>query len=152
MPSHTEVSNVPNRALSQFGLAVLISAAAISLFAVTIAVPPWQEVQCQRRQTLYWSERTAIRSRSFAGFDSLRSPEKWASVKNPPNPNSDSHFESTEFQIFWPALVGEWLVVGVISVAAFCTLSRRWIPSTTHFSHQSIADPGDGIKKPAADL
>lgn len=152
MPSHTEVSNVPNRALSQFGLAVLVSVGAIALFAGTVAVPPWQEVQCQRRQTLYWSERTAIRSRSFAGFDSLLTPEKWSSVKTPPNSNSGELFESTEFQIFWPALVGEWLVIGAVAVTVFSSLSRRWIPPTTQLSHQSIADPVDGTNEPAAEL
>lgn len=116
------------RGFGQFGLVVAIVLATLPFLLLTIAIPPWREVDCQRRQTLYWSERKVIRKARFAGFDSLFSASKWTSTKNPPQPNSDTLFESHEFEIHRPLLVGEWLLLTGLAATAWYRLSRRVFP------------------------
>ena len=113
------------RALGHFGLAVLVALMALPLLAVTALVPPWIEVHCQRRQILYWSERTKLHATSFAGFDFLFSGQKWSSTKVPPNPPSDTYFDSKEFSVHRGLLATEWGAIVVAAAIAYYKLARR---------------------------
>ena len=115
----------PSRVLGQFGLAVLIVLISLPVFALSILVPPWLEVHCQRRQVLYWSERVKTYERSFTGFDFILASQKWSSIKTPPNPPSDTFFDSREFDVFWPLLIAEWVAIIGAGGACYYQLSRR---------------------------
>ena len=115
----------PGLVLGHFGLAVLIFLISLPVLALTILVPPWLEVHCQRRQVLYWSERKKTYETSFAGFDFILASQKWSSVKTPPNPNSETLFDSREFDVFWPLLITEWVAIIGTAGACYYKLSRR---------------------------
>jgi len=121
----------------------------LPVFVLTIFVPPWLEVHCQRRQILYWSERVKVHDRSFAGFDYLLASQKWSHTTTPPNPSSDTYFESREFTLWWPLLIAEWMMVLVAAGACYFRLSRRvfQLPGKAkpQFAEQSHApEPGAG--------
>ena len=123
-------SDTVGRGLGHLGLAVTVVLALLPFVLLTIAFPPWREVECQRRQTLYWSERVAIRKTSFAGFDWLFSGPKWTTTKNPPHPSSEMLFESHEFEIDRPVLAVEWLLLVGAAGTAWYRLAQRVFPAT----------------------
>jgi len=114
----------------RFGMAMIIFLISLPVFVLTILVPPWLEVHCQRRQILYWSERVQTYETSFAGFDFILASQKWVSVKTPPNPASDTLFDSREFAVFWPLLIAEWVAIIVSCVVSYVGLSRRVFRTT----------------------
>ena len=139
--------------LGVFGLTVIQGALIVACLALTILVPPWSEIHCQRRQTLYWSERIEVRNSSFAGFDFLFSGEKWTMIKTPPNPSSEMKFESKEYGLCWPLLVCEWAVVLTVGGVSYYRLTRRIfhpdmrtappVSSTTSSTATETPRPGD---------
>jgi hypothetical protein len=126
----TTRSDTVGRGFGHLGLAVTLMLTSLPCLLLTIALPPWREVECQRRQTLYWSERVAVRKASFAGFDWLLSGSKWTTTRNPPNPSSDSLFESHEFEIHRPVLAVEWLLLVTLAGTVWYKISRRVFPPT----------------------
>jgi hypothetical protein len=122
-------SDTVGRGFGHLGLAVTVVLALLPFLLLTIAFPPWREVECQRRQTLYWSERIAIRKTSFAGFDWLFSGPKWTTTKNPPNPSSEMLFESHEFEVHRPVLAVEWLLLVGVAGTAWYRVAQRVFPS-----------------------
>jgi len=123
---HTNGSAI---SLGRFGLGVLISMATLLPLGLTIAFPPWDRLECQRRQILYWSEISKVEARSFAGFDFLFSRDKWRRVQNPPAPSSDTYFQSKEYAINWLVLAIEWLAVFAFAILSYIKISRRIFPS-----------------------
>lgn len=111
--------------LGRFGLVMLLSLALLVPLGLTAFFPPWSKVECKRRQILYWSERTEVYSKSFAGFDFLLSSEKWHREQSVPNPSSDTYFESIEYEISYPILLIEWLILLAIALFAYIRLAKR---------------------------
>jgi len=138
MKHDTSPLSQPGRLFAQFGLAVIIGLVSLPVIILTVLFPPWLEIHCQRRQILYWSERVKIHEKSYAGFDYFSSREKWATTKTPPNPSSDTLFESTEFDVCWPLLACEWVAVVAVAGAFYITLSRRF------FSNAGEHEPDPG--------
>jgi len=130
MTHSTTRSDAVGRGFGHLGLAVTLMLAALPCLLLTIAFPPWREVESQRRQILYWSERVAVRKASFAGFDWLLSKAKWTTTKRPPNPSSDTLFESHEFEIHKPVLAVEWMLLSTLVGIAWYQISRRIFPPT----------------------
>jgi hypothetical protein len=124
-PRHSDAAG---RGFGHLGLAVTVILATLPFLVLTIAFPPWREVECQRRQILYWSERVAIRKSAFAGFDWVFSAAKWTTTKNPPNPSSESLFESHEFEIHRTVLAIEWLLLVGLAGTGWYRLGRRAFP------------------------
>jgi hypothetical protein len=116
------------KSLGRFGLAVLVSLASLLPLGLTVAFPPWDRVECQRRQILYWSEISKVESRSFAGWDTALAKEKWSRIQNPPSPSSDTYFTSKEYAINWLVLAIEWLVILSLAVIGYIKLSQRVFP------------------------
>lgn len=123
-PTTTSPNPVPGL-LGRFGLATMLGFATLIPLVLTLLVPPWSKVDCQRRQTLYWSERREIHSIHFAGFDFLFAKEKWSREQTPPHPSSDTFFRSIEYQISYPVLLVEWTIVIAIGIFAYVRLARR---------------------------
>lgn len=130
MSPSTNRSDAVSRGFGHLGLALTVVLATLPCLLLTIAWPPWREVECQRRQTLYWSERVAVRKASFAGFDWILSASKWTSTKNPPHPSSEMLFESREFEIHKPVLAVEWLLLVTIAGTVWYQLAQRVFPPT----------------------
>jgi hypothetical protein len=64
---------------------------------------------------------------SFAGYDSLFATRKWHS-DGPSTPRSSEQvYVSTEYRIFWPVLIGEWVLILLAAGSLFFVLSRRLI-------------------------
>ena len=151
MDSHTTPSNSsPNPSaglLGRFGLATVLGLAMLFPIGLTVLYPPWTKIFCQRRQILYWSEQTEIHSSSFAGFDFLFSKEKWHREQTPPNPSSDTHFESIEYQITYPVLFIEWLILFGIGIFAYIRLSKRiFVPLLSNPSSTKRPEPSSPPK------
>ncbi len=121
----TIAKNAAAGVLGRFGLVTLLSLALLVPLGLTAFFPPWSKVECKRRQILYWSERTEVYSKSFAGFDFLLSREKWRREQSVPNPSSDTYFDSIEYEISYPILLIEWLVLLGIAIFAYIRLARR---------------------------
>jgi hypothetical protein len=109
---------------SQIGLFAVVACGTLAVLALTVCVPPWVKVDSQRRQILYWSERVKVYGRSFAGYDSLFADAKWRRT-GPTNPPSETYFDATEYEVLWPLLVGEWVVVLLVGAGLFSMWSRR---------------------------
>lgn len=121
----------PNTAasfLGRFGLATVICLALCLPLGLTLLYPPWSKVDCQRRQTLYWSERREIYSTHFAGFDFVFAKEKWSREQTPPHPSSDTFFKSIEYQISYPVLFIEWVFIAGIGIFTYVRLAQRILP------------------------
>jgi hypothetical protein len=131
---------------SQIGLLAVVAFGTLSILALTVILPPWVKVDCQRRQILYWSEQVKVHKRTFAGYDLLFADPKWQRI-GPANPASDTYFDVTEYQVFWPLLVGEWIVVlmggGVLFFVVSRRLRRSFEPSGTTDVEQNVA-PNSG--------
>lgn len=127
--------------LGRFGLGVLVFLATLLPLGLTLAFPPWDQLECQRRQILYWSEISTVEDRSFAGFDFLFSREKWSRVQNPPSPSSDTYFQSREYAINWFVLIMEWIAVFAIAIVGYVKVSRRIFPSVTFNQKELATDP-----------
>jgi hypothetical protein len=140
-------SNPSAGLLGRFGLATVLCLAMFFPISLTAFYPPWSKVDCKRRQTLYWSERTEIHSTSFAGFDFLFSKEKWHREQTPPNPGSDTYFESIEYQITYPVLFIEWLILLGIGIFAYIRLSKRiFVPLLSNPSLTNRPEPSSPPK------
>lgn len=118
-------TNAPAGLLGRLGLATVLGFALLVPFGLTVLYPPWLKVNCERRQILYWSEQTKVESSSFAGFDFLFSSDKWHREQTPPNPSSDTYFRSIEYQLAYPILFIEWLILVALGVVLYWRLSKR---------------------------
>lgn len=119
MKHDTPASSQPRSLLAPCGSVVLIGLLSALLISLTVLFPPWLEVHCERRQVLFVSHRVKVHETSFAGFDYIFAKSKWEILL--PKHGSGEHFESVEFDLYWPLLVGEW--VAVIAVAGICYIA-----------------------------
>jgi hypothetical protein len=111
--------------LSQIGLATLVTCGTLLILALTVSLPPWVKVKCQRQELLYFSQHVKDYERSFAGYDFLFAGPKWESQGPPIATTPGQTFDVTEYRIFWPVLFGEWVVICLAAVSLFVVLSRR---------------------------
>jgi hypothetical protein len=111
--------------LSQIGLATLVTCGTLLILSLTVLLPPWVKVKCQRQELLYFSRHVKDYERTFVGYDFLFADRKWETVGPPTAPASGQTFDVTEYRIFWPVLVGEWLVSCLAAGSLFVVLSRR---------------------------
>jgi hypothetical protein len=88
-------------------------------------LPPWVEVKCQRQELLYFSVHVKDYGQTFMGYEFLFADRKWETVGPPTTPASGQTFDVTEYRIFWPLLVGEWVVICLAAGYLFLMLSRR---------------------------
>src|SRR5262249_35784642 len=122
MEPHVSKQSQANGCLSQIGLLSVLGCGTVLVVILTLLFPPWVKVKCQRQELLYFSTRAKVYDRTFAGFDFIFSGQKWTRT---PDPNvSGQLFDSTEYDIYWPVLIGEWLVVVVGAGIWFIKSSR----------------------------
>jgi len=88
-------------------------------------IPPWLEVKTQRQQTLWFSQEKKIYERTFVGFDYLYSDAKAQAIQQPGPRSSGDYFDVMEYRIWWPMLVGEWVIIGFATICLCVVLSRR---------------------------
>jgi hypothetical protein len=116
----------PNHAtstmLGQFGLLVLVGGATLFTMFLALLVPPWFRVEATRRQTLYWSEITAVHNRDFVGIDFVFAAEKWRRL-GPRSVSSEALFSVVEYHIAWPILAGEWFLLALVGTWIYF----RWL-------------------------
>src|SRR5687768_8875104 len=96
--------------LSHIGLFTIIGLGTLPIFALTLVVPPWVKVDCQRRQIIFTSMQTRVYKKSFAGFDYVFSSDKWERI-GPKNRKPGTYFDCTEYHVHWWVLVGEWFTL-----------------------------------------
>lgn len=141
IPPQLPTSNPAVGLLGRFGLATMIGFAMLFPLGLTVLYPPWNKVDCQRRQILYWSEQTEVHSSSFAGFDFLFSNEKWHREQTPPTPASDTYFKSIEYQLAYPILVFEWFLLAIIGIIVYWRSSRHIFSPLLTNSNSPAAPP-----------
>jgi hypothetical protein len=118
-------------------LFAVIAFGTLSVLALTVLVPPWVKLKTQRREVLYYSERVKVYEQTFAGYDYLMAGAKWQRT-GPANASSGTYFDADEYQVFWPLLVGEWVVLLLVGGGLFIVVSRRIRRSLE--SHEASAD------------
>ena len=111
--------------LSQIGLAALVIFATLAALSLTMLVPPWVKAKCQRQGVLYYSQQVKVYERTFVGFDFLFAGRKWQRIGPTTAVGSGQTFDVTEYQILWPVLVGEWIVIMAVAGYVFVVRSRR---------------------------
>jgi hypothetical protein len=111
--------------LSLIGLATLISCGILLLVSLTVLLPPWVKVKCQRRQSLYWSEHVKDYEQTFVGYDFLLAGPKWETLEAAHSKTPGQYFDVMEYRIFWPGLFIEWTVIAFSAFYLFFVLSRR---------------------------
>jgi hypothetical protein len=125
--------------LSHVGLATLIAFGTLSVLGLTVLLPPWARVRSQRQELLYFSKEVQVYEKTFAGYDWLFAESKWQ-TNAPRVVASGQFFDVTDYRIYWPLLVAEWVAVGLGAACLFVLLSRRL---RTAFRPDNVLDSGD---------
>jgi hypothetical protein len=92
---------------------------------LTMLLPPWVKVRCQRKELLYFTLHVKDYERAFAGYDFLFAGAKWEAQEPPMLTTPGETFDVTEYRIFWPALLAEWVAICLAAVCLIVVLSRR---------------------------
>jgi hypothetical protein len=112
--------------LSYIGLATLITGGTLLIAFLTVLLPPWVKVKCQRQALLFgFSNHVKDYERTFVGYHFLLGSSKWQTVGPPTARLAGQTFDVTEYRIFWPVLIGEWLLLSLAAGYLFVVLSRR---------------------------
>lgn len=122
--------------LGRFGLATIVSLAALAVGFLCLLFPPWLAVDCERTRNKIGvpaSRRVEVHDQAFAGFDFVFERAKWTKTTDPINmPGLGSRFRSSEFEIFWALLVCEWVVVTMIAATCYWRVSRGLFLETSN--------------------
>lgn len=127
---------------TEIGVFAVVAFCTLLVLGLTALVPPWVRVECQRRQVLYWSEQVQVYSRSFAGYDWLFAGPNWQRVPES-GPRSEAYFDAVEYQVFWPVLLAEWVVILVLAGVAYVAVFRRIRLHPGPSMPANTAKPGD---------
>jgi hypothetical protein len=110
--------------LSQIGLAALIACGTFLIVTLTVLLPPWVAVKSQPRSYLSDHVKEDY-DQTFVGYDFLFAGPKWETLELPTTEAKDGTFDVRQYRIFWPLLVGEWVVICVAAGSLFVVLSWR---------------------------
>jgi hypothetical protein len=114
-----------SRRLRQIGLATLVTRGTCLMLFLTLLLPPWVKVRCQRKELLYFTLHVKDYERAFAGYDFLFAGAKWEAQEPPRLTTPGDTFDVTEFRIFWSVLLAEWVVICFAAVCLIVVLSGR---------------------------
>lgn len=114
-----------SRRLRQIRLATLVTRSTWLILLLTLLLPPWVKARCQRKDLLYFTLHVKDYERAFAGYDFLFAESKWEAQEPPVLMTPGEKFDVTEYRIFWPVLLCEWVVICLAAVCLLVVLSRR---------------------------
>ncbi len=114
-----------SRRLRQIGWATLVTRGTWLILFLTLLLPPWVKARCQRKELLYFTLHVKDYERAFAGYDFLFAGTKWEAQEPPMLTTPGDTFDVTEYRIFWPVLVVEWVVICFVAVCLIVGLSQR---------------------------
>jgi hypothetical protein len=131
---------------AQIGFTTIFACGTLLVLGLTILFPPWVEVRSQKRQVLYWSTHVRDYEQTFVGFDWLFADAKSRTIGPPTQPMSEQFFDVTEFRLYGPVLVAEWVAIGLVAIYLYVTLSRRLRIGRS--SHVPKAESSDASNRP----
>jgi hypothetical protein len=105
----------------------MVTTVASLFIGITVLVPPWTKVTCERQHGLLgWLHHRDIET-SFAGYHFVLGGKSWQTdvVKPPVVAASGRIAETKEYRINWRLLFGQWLGIAVVAGAVFAILARE---------------------------
>jgi hypothetical protein len=121
------ISSPLSSILRQIGLTALFACGTLLVFSLTVFLPPWAKVKCERTEPgiLRPSHVRMVYERTFVGYDFLLLKAKQETLERSTQPRWDGYSDVTEYQVFKPLLIAEWVIILLTAGCVYVVLTRR---------------------------